>query len=311
MSGFEVTANLMDDPAMPLLVANGKTLSRASDRLGRLRATAAGTPFAALRERYAEDGYLWLKGFLDRRQVMAFRGYVFRHLAESGLVEAGGDWRQGIAGTGPLRKDVADKRLMALVRSTAYEGFCVQPRLSRFMDEFLSGLSYLHKRKIMRYTLPHTPTVTPAHYDLVYLRGGTSRIVTAWIPIGDVPVAMGGLVYLEGSHAIGVEMEQEFSRKAADLSPEERINAYNRNMTEGGWVSKDLPDMAERFASRWLVADYEAGDVMLHSPFMIHASTTNEDAENRIRLSTDIRFQNVEDEIDARWGNHWSLGDML
>ena len=41
------------------------------------------------------------------------------------------------------------------------------------MDEFLGGLSYLHKRKIMRFTLPGTPTVTPAHYDLVYLRGGT------------------------------------------------------------------------------------------------------------------------------------------
>jgi len=29
------------------------------------------------------------------------------------------------------------------------------------------------------------------------------------------------------------------------------------------------------------------------------------------RLSTDIRYQNVEDEIDVRWTNHWSLGDML
>jgi ectoine hydroxylase-related dioxygenase (phytanoyl-CoA dioxygenase family) len=122
---------------------------------------------------------------------------------------------------------------------------------------------------------------------------------------------MGGLVYLEGSHAIGVRMEEEFSRKSLDLSAEEKISAFNRNMTEGGWVSKDLPDMAERFDTRWLVADYEAGDVVLHSPYMIHASTTNQSASNRIRLSTDIRYQNVDDEIDARWGNHWALGDML
>ncbi|MGO8579400.1 dehydrogenase, partial [Rhizobium leguminosarum] len=30
----------------------------------------------------------------------------------------------------------------------------------------------------------------------------------------------------------------------------------------------------------------------------------------RLRLSTDIRYQNVDAEIDVRWNNHWSLGDM-
>jgi hypothetical protein len=44
---------------------------------------------------------------------------------------------------------------------------------------------------------------------------------------------------------------------------------------------------------------------------MIHASTTNQDRSQRLRLSTDIRYQNVNDEIDARWNNHWSLDDML
>ena len=90
-----------------------------------------------------------------------------------------------------------------------------------------------------------------------------------------------------------------------------QIDAYNKHMAEGGWISKDLPAMAERFDRRWLAADYQAGDVVFHSPYMIHASTTNEDRMGRIRLSTDIRYQNVSDEIDARWANHWSLDDML
>ena len=122
---------------------------------------------------------------------------------------------------------------------------------------------------------------------------------------------MGGLTYLEGSHGIGREMEAKFTEANAELSPDERVSAFNRNMTEGGWVSKDLPDMADRFNTRWLIADYEAGDIVLHSPFMIHASTTNRDSGRRLRLSTDIRYQNVDDEIDARWSNHWSLDDML
>ena len=50
---------------------------------------------------------------------------------------------------------------MALVRSARFEVFCVQPRLSVFM-EVSGGISYLHKRKIMRYTLPGTDQATPA-----------------------------------------------------------------------------------------------------------------------------------------------------
>ena len=293
------------------LVADGKTLSAAPHRLGCLEPTDPGVGIQAIRDIYEEHGYVWLKRFLPWADVIEFRGWVFSHLADAGLIEPGSDPTLGIASKGALDKKLADRRLMSLVRSTAYEGFCAQPRLACFMDEFLGGLSYLHKRKIMRFTLPGTSTATPAHYDLVYLRAGTSHIVTAWIPIGDIPVEMGGLAYLEGSHRIGREMEAEFEKANAGLGSEERISAFNRNMTEGGWVSKDLPDMAERFNTRWLVADYEAGDIVLHSPFMIHASTTNQSADGRLRLSTDIRYQNVDDEIDARWNNHWSLDDLL
>lgn len=293
------------------LVAGGKTLSTEPHRLGRLTPFDPAQGVQAARSFYKENGYVWLKGLLDPSEVMAFRGWVFGHLATAGLIERGSDPRAGMASSGPADKQAADRRLMSLVRSAAYEGFCAQPRLTRFMDEFLSGLSYLHKRKLMRFTLPGSATATPAHYDLVYLRGGTSRIATVWIPIGDTPVEMGGLVYLDGSHKVGAEMEAEFAKANGGLTPEERISAYNRNMGEGGWISKDLPDMAERFNTRWLIADYEAGDVVLHSPFMIHASTENRSANRLIRLSTDIRFQNVDDEIDARWNNHWTLDDML
>jgi hypothetical protein len=51
--------------------------------------------------------------------------------------------------------------------------------------------------------------------------------------------------------------------------------------------------------------------MVVHSPYMVHASTMNVDPDKRIRLSTDIRYQRVRDEIDARWNNHWSLDDML
>ncbi|ANL72663.1 phytanoyl-CoA dioxygenase protein [Rhizobium phaseoli] len=306
---MSIAANVEAPKADLSLAAHGRTIP--AERLGPLQPTDSAIGIDAIRHRYEEDGYVWLKGLLPRSEVFDFRRWVFSRLAETGLLEPGHDFALGIAAAEGVDWSLADRRLMSIVRSAAYEGFCAQPPLVRFMDAFLQGISYLHKRKLMRYTKPGTATATPAHYDLVYLRGGTSRLVTAWIPIGDVPAEMGGLVYLEGSHAIGRGMEAEFRRRSGDLSPEERISAYNSHMAEGGWVSKDLPDMADRFNARWLAADYEAGDVVLHSPYMIHAATTNQDRAGRLRLSTDIRFQNVDDEIDARWNNHWSLGDML
>ena len=122
---------------------------------------------------------------------------------------------------------------------------------------------------------------------------------------------MGGLVYLEGSDGWGRQKEAEFTALNADLPYEERMSAYNKNMTLGGWLTKDLPSLAERLDTRWLVADYETGDMMVHSPYMIHAATTNQNSVGRMRLSTDIRYQLVRDEIDPRWRDHWRPADDL
>ena len=292
------------------LTSNGYTLSTDPRRLGRLEPTDAAAPMTKLRERYQEHGYLWLKGFFDRNEILAFRRHFFSAFAGTGLLKAGTDPVEGLHGGNEAQSET-QKLLMQFVRTAAFESFCLQPRLWRFYDEFLNGPSYLHKRKIIRYTAPGKGFTTPAHYDLIYLRGGTDSVCTSWIPVGDIPVEMGGLLYLEGSDAVGRSMEQEFAARNAELSPEERISAYNRNMAEGGWVGKDLPEMADRFDSRWLMADYEAGDMVVHSAYMIHAASDNIDSLGRIRLSTDIRYQNIREEIDARWNNHWSLNDML
>ena len=293
----------------PVLQSHGQTLDSSLGRLAALLPSNPADAPARLQERYREHGYLWLRGMLPRAEVLEFRRYFFAALSDSGILESGSDPVDGFYSGADLNQQV-HKRHMEVVRSAAYEAFCLHPRLWRFLDGFLGGMSYLHKRKMVRYTRPGELNGTPAHYDLIYLRGGTDRLVTAWIPLGDIPVQMGGLVYLEGSDGLGRQMEAEFSAQNAALGAEERISAYNRNMSEGGWVSKDLPEMAQRFDARWLWADYEAGDVMLHSPYMIHASTANTDPK-RLRLSTDIRYQNLSDEIDVRWNNHWTLSDML
>lgn len=290
------------------LESNGYTLSDAPNRLGRLISTDPRRPLAELREQYQAQGYLWLKGLLDRAEVLAFRRRYFAAFGE--LIADGTDALEGIYSGVEIATGQQNKLLSEIVRWAAYEAFCLSAPIWQFYERFFEGAPYLHKRKLIRHMLPEDPHCTGAHYDLIYLRGGTDRICTSWIPIGDIPVEMGGLVYLEGSDAWGRAKEAEFTRQNKDLPAPERISAYNKNMNTG-WLSKNLPALADALSTRWLVADYEAGDMVVHSPYMVHASTVNRDAAHRIRLSTDIRYQRVRDEIDARWGNHWSFDDML
>lgn len=291
------------------LESNGYRLSSEPERLGRLTPTDPVLPQAQLWEQFQAQGYLWLKGLLDRRKVFEFRRRFFAAFVETGLLAPGSDPADGSYGSDTNRHAI-HKLLMEQVRSAAYEAFCLAEPIWMFHERFFEGAPYLHKRKIVRHTVPGDPNCTGAHYDLVYLRGGTDRICTSWIPIGDTAVEMGGLVYLEGSDAWARRMEADFNAVNPHLSREERVNAFKQGMY-GGWVTRDLPGLAERVNARWLVADYEAGDMVVHSAYMIHAATTNRDPHGRMRLSTDIRYQRVRDEIDARWNNHWSLDDML
>jgi ectoine hydroxylase-related dioxygenase (phytanoyl-CoA dioxygenase family) len=293
------------------LMSNGFTLANTAERLGYLQPSDPRQPIETLREQYRAQGYLWLKQLLDRAEVLAFRRRFFATFRELGLLAPSSDPMDGIyAGGGDDRAAVREK-MTEIARSAAYEAFCLSKPIVQFYEEFLGGPVYLHKRMIVRFTRPHDPTATGAHYDLTYLRGGTDRLCSSWIPIGDIPVTLGGLVYLEGSDAWGRKMEAEFALKNADLPPEERISAYNKNMTAGGWVTKNLPELAERLNTRWLMADYEAGDMVIHSGYMIHAATMNENEQGVMRLSTDIRYQLVSDPIDARWQNYWNPNDGL
>lgn len=82
-------------------------------------------------------------------------------------------------------------------------------------------------------------------------------------------------------------------------------------LRQAEWMTPDLSRLAEERDSRWLLADYRAGDVVVHSSHIVHAATVNVDAERRIRLSTDIRYERVSDPIDWRWQNDWFEGDGL
>lgn len=293
------------------LISNGFPLVNSPDQIGRLLASSPAAPINDLRAQLKAQGYLWLRGFFPRQEVLALRQRFFERMLPTGILAENTPVVEGIFSGQRDQTGQTTKLLLEFVRTAAYESFCFHPRLWGFYEQLLGGDVYLHKRKIVRQSYPHDPRTTDAHYDLIYLRGGTDSVLSSWIPLGDVPLEMGGLVYLENSDAFGRQMEADFAARNAVLSPEERLSAYNKNMSATGGIGKDLSALVSRYNTRWLVADYEAGDMVIHTSYMIHAATQNDSREERMRLSTDIRYQRIRDEIDARWEKHWSLDDML
>lgn len=252
----------------------------------------------ALWSRLRRDGYLYLTGHLDPDTVKDFRAYYFSTLKDVGLTRESSSPTEGIGRQGSIDNALLRRLLFDdIVPGARYAALTGHPSIRDWFAWMFDDEVHLHKRKIIRHIRPGEAgigTATQAHYDLVYIREGSDRVLTAWIPLGDCPIEMGGLTYLEGSHhwAMADERERGIHRPAA-------------------WMTADLPGLAERHSARWLFGDYRAGDVMIHSAYMVHGGTDNVDARARIRLSTDIRYQKNSEPIDWRWQSHWFDGDGL
>jgi len=283
-----------------MLTSNGYVLDDAPARLARLEPVPMEERHdrGALWTRLRRDGYLYLTGHLDPAEVLAFRRYYFEALTPAGLVADGSDPVDGIAADGDVDRGSYRRILFEeVVPGAEYQALCATPRIADWFAWLLEDEVHLHRRKIIRHTKPGERgigTATQAHYDLVYLREGSDRVLSMWIPLGDIPLDRGGLAYLEGSH------HRVMAQEAAGTLRQPAAS-----------ITADLPGLADEYDSRWLVTDYAAGDVMVHSAHLVHAGLDNVDEGGRMRLSTDIRYQRSSEPIDWRWQEHWHDQDGL
>lgn len=129
-------------------------------------------------------------------------------------------------------------------------------------------------------------------------------------------------MYLEHSDDIGKDMEADFMKRSEDFTPAERISGFNQNMAKDGQLSHNAEELTQtlldgpfgyrkREKRKWVVGNYEAGDVVFHNPYLIHGACKNEDPQGRIRLSTDLRFYEEGAPLDKRWMRLWEPNDGL
>ncbi|KAI4287408.1 MAG: hypothetical protein L6R35_003331, partial [Caloplaca aegaea] len=270
---------------------------------GWMRSTHRDIPLDEMRQRYRKDGYIWIKDVIPREDVYDMRERYFSHFSHTGMLRPGTSPRDGIfnpssdpnahEGIGGIPEEATKQLLNAAHADPYYRDFLAHPNLRAFIRHFTGWKQELIvDRALLRHNCPGSRS-TGVHYDQYFLRDGDDEFLTAWVPIGDCAPAGGGLMYLENSTSLGKDLEADFLRKAEHLPKQERIDAFNKFMTDDGFMSHDAVEFREEHkekAGRWLVGDYEAGDVVFHNPWMIHAATKNEDERGRIRLASDLRF---------------------
>jgi hypothetical protein len=310
-----VTFPIMTDLHRSGLTFRGEPMDGGTDALDELRRSDdIAEDAAALRERMAADGYLYLPGLLDRAEVLEARTEVLRRLAASDVVDAESHpLMDGIVRPGASLGFAPDlARDNAPLATVLYTG-----AMMALYERFLGGPVRHFDYTWFRAKTPGPTTVTQPHYDVVFMGRGTKNLWTSWTPLGDVPYEHGGLIVLEGSHRLD-EVRRTYGAADVDKYCENdgdaaRIvgaaQAEGRELTaderqairwEGkGHYSDDAIATRRELGGRWLTADYRAGDLLVLGMYTMHASSDNRSAS--IRLSSDSRYQLASEPVDERW----------
>jgi hypothetical protein len=241
---------------------------------------------AALRERAAEDGYLFFRTLLPASAIQAVRADVLAVVKRHGWLRPGQDALGGVlqpdafagvpesamrTGIGVSTAMYEDVQKLERVHRLPHH-----PHLLAVFERLFDTPVLVHPRHIIRMITSHPAMVpTPMHQDYPLIQG-TSGTWTAWFPLGDCPRAMGGLTVLRASHRLGyvpVDLARGGGGIAVQLCP------------------ADPPDWAE--------FDYQTGDVLVFPCFTIHRALPAT-LRDQIRLSMDVRYQPLDEVIEER-----------
>ncbi|WP_018755002.1 phytanoyl-CoA dioxygenase family protein [Paenibacillus terrigena] len=233
----------------------------------------------ALRERMEEDGYLLIRGFHDREQVLTARRAILEKMNKMGKLERDTLLEEGVIADGSksIFMGGTNEDLPELLNVLNGD------HVMRFFDELLGEQSLTYHYKWLRAV--GSGDFTGAHYDIVYMGRGTHNVYTVWSPIGDISYEMGGLAMCLGSHRFD-SLKNSYGTKDSDR---DGIGHY----------TDDPLVITEKFGGQWATTTFEAGDVLIFGMFLMHCSLEN--TTNQYRISVDARYQSATELVDERW----------
>jgi hypothetical protein len=279
------------------LTSNGSPIPYTRQYFGELRETSP-ADVSEVRARYAEDGYVLMRDALPAETVWDVRA-AYLDMFGPAMCKNGDTRRGEFAGALPSGlpdHGVDGHPAHSFVRGDMFRGFTGLPVFRHIAETIFGESAEQIRRTPLRHFIPGRKGASRAHLDKTYIDGVAADLVTIWVPLGDCPVEAGALLYLDGSHK-----DQAFETKVRDdNAPMDRAHD-NRPLTH------DLKWLSDQTSRRWLTTHFKAGDIVIHSPSIVHASTDTQ--VDMMRISTDIRFQRKGAMSDPRWHQDWSADD--
>jgi ectoine hydroxylase-related dioxygenase (phytanoyl-CoA dioxygenase family) len=221
-----------------------------------------------LRLRFLEDGYVLLRGVIDRGVLAEVRECITGVCAAHGWFEPGADPLDAITAI-EARADGDEEYDAVYDEIQALEAFHAVPHhasVRRCMVALLGESAFPHPLSIARLLFPQTPWITPPHQDYPNNQG-TEDLYACWIPLGDCPTELGSLAVLRGSHRFGVApVEFALGPGTTQIKQDGRYEPLT-----------------------WVGGDFECGDAIIFHSLTVHRSLPN--TTNQMRLSVDYRFQ--------------------
>jgi ectoine hydroxylase-related dioxygenase (phytanoyl-CoA dioxygenase family) len=251
-----------------------------------------------LRRRLEEDGYLYIPGFFDPDLIRAARLSVCARLAAAGLLHPDHAVIEAVAQPGKTSNYNGE-----LARNNpAVQRVVYGPELLGFYAK-LFGETVRHFDYTWFRALSRGQGSTP-HCDLVYMGRGTHQLLTCWIPYGDTPLEMGGVMLLEDSHKKS-DLIKAYLEVDVDAYCENRPDEVEKVRVKNGWshpgyLSNNPASLRAKLGGRWLTApDWKTGDFITFGMTLVHGGLDNQ--LERMRLSSDTRYQRASQPIDERW----------
>jgi Phytanoyl-CoA dioxygenase (PhyH) len=210
----------------------------------------------ALRLRLASDGYLFFRRLLRPADVRAAYDSVRTELSLGGWTDSEGR-PVGPQRAVTVRDGLADPSFRAALASRGLNRLAYLQPLRNLIRLILGSGAFSYPAKVLRVVYPESSSrLTKSRYiHQDFAVSGVQDMLTTWLPLMDIPVPLGGLAVLPGSH-LGPPL-------AARLLPAD----------EPGWAT----------------TDYRPGDVLLFHCLTAHAALPNH--ADRLRLSADLRWQ--------------------
>lgn len=211
---------------------------------------------AALRQRLAQDGYLYFRRLLRPADVMVAADSVRAELALGGWTDPRSQPQEPQRAV-VLRTSRSDPSYRAALASRGLNRLAYLDPLRGTIRRILGPGAFCYPVKVLRVVYPESPSA-PArgryvHQDFAI--AGVQDMLTTWLPLMDIPAQVGGLAVQPGSHL-------DRPRRPRLLGPD-----------EAGWAT----------------TDYRPGDVLLYHCLTSHAALPNH--SDQWRISADFRWQ--------------------